>query len=274
MDLHHRTPGAPLNRFVQSFWVARSQAPAHRKERLLPDGAMALVINLHEDQTRIYDRQNADLCQRFNGCLLMGVHSEHFVIDTAEQVSVAGIHFRPGGAFPFLGMPADELEGLHVPLDALWGRFAGDLRERLLESGSPAEQLMVMEQALRTRLRRPLSRHPAVEFALREFQYGPQARSVSEVTEETGLSARRFIEVFREQVGVAPKRFCRVQRFQKVLRSSALAHDLDWSSIALECSYFDQAHFIHDFRAFSGLTPTAYAQQRHGLYTNHVPMRE
>jgi AraC-like DNA-binding protein len=65
--------------------------------------------------------------------------------------------------------------------------------------------------------------------------------------------------VFREQVGVTPKRFCRVQRFQKVLRSSALGHDIDWSAIALECSYFEKAHFIHDFRAFSGLTPAAYA---------------
>ena len=141
MDLHHRTPGAPLNRFVQSFWVARSQAPAHRKERLLPDGAMALVINLHEDQTRIYDRQNADLCQRFNGCLLMGVHSEHFVIDTAEQVSVAGIHFRPGGAFPFLGMPADELEGEWamvsgmfdgMPLDSNFVKMARRVPGRML----------------------------------------------------------------------------------------------------------------------------------------------
>jgi AraC-like DNA-binding protein len=239
---------------------------------MLPDGAMGLVINLHEDQTRVYDRDDLTVCRRFNGCLLAGAQSEHFVIDTAEQVSVAGIQFKPGGGFPFLGMPADELHGQHVSLDALWGRFAGELRERLLESGSPEEQFDVMEQALLMRLRRPPARHPAVEFALREFQCPHRNSTVASVTEATGFSARRFIEVFRGEVGLTPKLFCRVQRFRRVLRTLAAGRVPDWAEIALDCGYFDQPHFIHDFRAFSGLSPAVYAQQRQGPYLNHVPI--
>ena len=91
------------------------------------------------------------------------------------------------------------------------------------------------------------------------------------MTDSIGLSPRRFIEVFSQQVGLTPKRFCRVQRFQHVLRSIYTRDSVDWADLALTCGYFDQAHFIHDFRAFSGLSPTAYADQR-GRHPNHVPL--
>jgi AraC-like DNA-binding protein len=78
------------------------------------------------------------------------------------------------------------------------------------------------------------------------------------VLRETGLSERRFIEVFHEQVGLTPKAFCRVRRFQRVLKSVHGAREVDWAQVALDCGYYDQPHFIHDFRGFSGLTPAQY----------------
>jgi hypothetical protein len=84
-------------------------------------------------------------------------------------------------------------------------------------------------------------------------------------------SARRFIEVFTDEVGLTPKLFCRVQRFQETVRRIGMGRRVDWAGMALDCGYFDQAHFIHDFRAFSGLSPSAYAAQRTG-HLNHVPI--
>jgi AraC-like DNA-binding protein len=111
-----------------------------------------------------------------------------------------------------------------------------------------------------------------VSFALREFQR-EQAPSVSTVSGQIGLSSRRFIQVFSQEVGLSPKLFCRVQRFQRVLRRVHRGVDIDWVAVALGCGYFDQAHFIHDFKEFSGVNPTAYLAA-HTEHLNHVPIHE
>ncbi len=193
------------------------------------------------------------------------------MIDTAGQNCTIGVHFKPGGAFAFLGMPASELHDQHVSLDTLWGRFARSLRDRLLEARSASVRLEILESTLLARLRRVHALHPAVGFALHEFRGGPQMRTIAEVTGQIGLSSRRFIELFKEQVGMTPKLYCRVRRFQQVVKSIAGGQDLDWAQVALDGGYFDQAHFNHDFRAFSGLCPTEYASLacRH---PNHVPI--
>ncbi len=85
------------------------------------------------------------------------------------------------------------------------------------------------------------------------------------------LSPKRFIQVFSEEVGLTPKLFCRVRRFQEVLRLIEKGQHIEWAEIALTCGYFDQAHCIHDFRAFSGLNPTTYLTHR-GEHRNHVPL--
>jgi len=116
-----------------------------------------------------------------------------------------------------------------------------------------------------------LARHPAVAAALKELQCVPQTRTLSDLVEHIGLSPRRFIQVFRAEVGLTPKLFCRIQRFQEVVRRIGRGQPVDWLDVALACGYFDQAHFIHDFRAFSGLTPTTYLAQG-SEHLNHVPL--
>jgi len=273
MEFRTRTPNLPLSDFIELLWYWDGPPRPHTHERLLPDGSMELVINLSEDEVRIYDRFDHRKYEKLRGATLMGPHSEFFVIDTAQQKNVIGVHFKPGGAFPFLPLPSDELHGLHISLHDVWGPWAGELRERLLETGSLAERFCLLEDALLARLRRPLAYHPAVAFALGQFGRIQRPRSIGEVTDETGLSSRRFIELFRQQVGLTPKLFCRVRRFQQVVRQVAPGRPIDWADVALGCGYYDQAHFIHDFRAFSGLSPTRYAELR-TEHTNHVPIYE
>jgi AraC-like DNA-binding protein len=273
--LLHRVPGPPLGSFVQLLWLYRSYEPAHKqqKERLMPDGSVALVINLRDDVVRTYDRIHIEKCHTMPGAVVCGVHTENFVIDTEEQADVVGVQFRPGGAFPFLGVPPSETHNLHVPLEDLWGSFARELRERLLGARSEAETFEILERALLARARRGFDKHPAVAFALKEFHAGPHATTIRGVTEQIGLSARRFADVFAKEVGLTPKLFCRVRRFQKVLRVIRGGREIDWVEIALSCGYYDQAHFNHDFRAFSGINPTSYAAAC-TPHLSHVPILE
>jgi AraC-like DNA-binding protein len=256
---------------VELLWLSEGATGPHTRERLLPNGSMELVINLREDKMRVYDRQDYDRCRSLPGSIIVGAQSNYFVIDTDEQTSVAGVHFKPGGAFPFFKLPAGELRDEHVALDTLWGSGAADLREQLLAAKTPQEKFRILEHFLMMQAAKPLQRHDAVAYALGQFLNGPSVPSVGSVTDQIGLSARRFIQLFSDEVGLTPKLFCRVRRFQRVLRRVAKGQQIDWVGVALSCGYFDQAHFVHDFRAFSGLNPTTYLSQRTD-HLNHVPI--
>jgi AraC-like DNA-binding protein len=264
-------PPPSLSNFVDMFWSYEGYDPPHSRERVVPTGTMQLIVNLREEELRVYDRQDHRCSQSLGVSLISGTHSRFVVIDTASQASTVGVHFKAGGAQPFLGVSAGEMRDANVPLDALWGTKATELRDRLLEAQTPEVRFGVLKRALLVQVTRPLTHHPAVAFALREFQGMTRTRTVKEVSKRTGLSQRRFIQLFREEVGLTPKLFCRIRRFQEVIRLVGNEKRVEWVEVALRCGYFDQAHFVHDFRAFSGTTPTNYLAHR-GEHPNHVPL--
>jgi AraC-like DNA-binding protein len=243
-------PGPPLDELIECFWCL-SDAPPHARERILPCGTLELVINLAEDEFRIYDPQGA--CRRFSGAMVSGAYRRSFVIDTREHASVIGVHFRPGGAAPFVGAPAAAIADAHVDLDALWGRRAGELRERLCDASSPAERFGVLERALRGRFQPPTRRHGAVRIALEHLDRSGEG--IGELAARVGLSHRRLIEVFAAEIGMTPKLYGRVQRFQRALGLSRRAPVADWARLAQASGYCDQSHLIRDFIEFSGFSP-------------------
>jgi AraC-like DNA-binding protein len=269
MRFYHRVPRLPLTAFIDSIWVWRNDPSPHALERILPTGAAQLIVNLKEDQTRLYDPELPSRSVATSGTVLAGVQSRYQVIDTSEQEFVAGIVFKPGGTVPFFRVPSHETSDADTPLDALWGRArTAALRERLLESACPNTMLDALEAAL-LEIWTPSGAHPAVSFALSAFDRAPLMPSITAVIDKVGLSAKRFIERFKIDVGLTPKRYCRIRRFQRAVSQVHRGSDIDWAAVALDCGYFDQAHFIHDFKSFSGLTPTGYQAARTS-FQNHV----
>jgi hypothetical protein len=156
-------PGPPLSRFVELLWYYRNDAQPHAKERLMPDGCISIVVNLAEDQTRLYDPDDTGKMFALDGCTLSGPHTKSFAIDTDEQNHVVGISFRPAGAIPFLKLPSADLCDQHLALADLWGPSAGQLRERVLEAPTPLAKLRAVELALLERAAGLLEDHPTVE---------------------------------------------------------------------------------------------------------------
>ncbi|AUX45805.1 AraC family transcriptional regulator [Sorangium cellulosum] len=263
-------PPPPLGRFVSLLWYYAAPELPDLLERVLPTGSMSLLINLAEDELRSYDGDDPARCRRLGGVAVCGAHAEHFTIDTAEQRLIVGAEFAPGGAFVFFGPETEALGGEHVSLDALWGREAGLVRERVLEAPTPDAKLRALGAALAARLDRSREGDPAVAFALAAFADPRRAYTVGDVTGQLGMPPKRFIRSFTEQVGLTPKRYCRVRRFQQALTSIERGERVSWAGVAAACGYYDQAHFIHDFRAFAGLTPTEYTARRRER--NHVPL--
>ena len=243
----------------------------------MPTGEPCIIFNLRDEPIRVYDWKNPDQFETFGESVLSGTRSEPFVIDTLQQERVFGVQFRAGGSFPFFRIPSAEAENRDLPLECVWRGAANAMRERLLEAKSIPAMFTVAEAALMQQLARPLELHPAVAFAARRFSTNPHTATVASVLNAIGLSHRRFSQLFHEQTGLGPKAFCRVRRFQRVLRYIHAARDTEWTQIALDCGYFDQAHFIHDFQGFSGFTPSAYTTNffkydHDNEHINHVPL--
>jgi AraC-like DNA-binding protein len=271
MFLRTYTPGPPLDAYIDRFWLC-SDTPAHPRERILPSGTVELVINLTEDEIRIYDSSNPDHCRRHSGAVVSGPYRSFLMIDPVQHESIIGVHFRPGRAVPVLGLPASEVADAHVDLETLWGRAAAELRERLCTAATPAKRFAVLEEVLLRRLRHPPRRHGAIPVVLDAFERADLAVRVRDLARRVGLSQRRFIQLFTAEVGLTPKLYGRVRRFQRARELVRTATDPDWAAVAAACGFFDQSHLIRDFGEFSGLSPAAYLNQRSKhVLLNHVP---
>ena len=272
--LRTRAPLAPLRPFVKTLWasdgIADAASSGWRRERVLPTGSMHLVFRLSEHPLRVYGGSD-DLEGREIGLAIVGgSRSSYYLRDVSQPVRSVGAAFHPGAAGLLLGVPADELAERHTPLDELWGRVAADLRERLAEAGPIERQLDAFEALLAARLPRVRGLHPAVAGALQRLGAGAGLRTA---VEESGYSRRRFIELFRSAVGLSPKRYCRVIRFQSALARVAARRAASWVDVALAAGYSDQPHFNRDFREFSGISPGRY-RELGPRSPQHVPIPE
>jgi AraC-like DNA-binding protein len=260
-------PRSPLSQFVELLWSREGENLPKAQSRLLPIGSMELVINLLDDRIPLFDCSSRSPIGSTNGMMICGVHSESFIINNDSKISTMGVHFKPGGNVPFFALPAGELHNQRISLDELWQGRAAELRDRLLESPTVATRFLVLEQFL-LMVMKPLDRYTAIAMALQTFETEPTIR-VSEVTDKIGFSTRHFNQLFRDRVGLTPKLFCRVRRLQQALDLVSGKEQVDWADIAISCGYFDQAHFIHDFRMLAHCTPTEYLLQR-GFHPCHV----
>ena len=159
-------PGPPLREFVEDFWLYQDYAGEHARERILPSGTVEMVFNLNEDELRIYGPQHQDACRRYSGTVISGPYAGSFMSDAAEETSIMGVHFRPGGAAPVLGIPAGELTNMHLDLTAIWGQAAAELREQLSGLSQPSERFRLLERNILERLCGLPVRHGAVRQAV------------------------------------------------------------------------------------------------------------
>jgi AraC-like DNA-binding protein len=259
-------PQKPLSDAVAMMWQYIGYQPPHPKERILPLGCMELTIDLTEAPFVLEGTSTGVEPSPVYGPMLTGPRSQAFVIQTAKAASLVSVLFKPGGARRFFGVSAEELHNLHMPLACVWGAEAAWLSERVLEAKTTQARFYALQQALLRRLSIFPPRHRAVEAALHILQQGPHR--IGPLMEKIALGQTQFIRLFREEVGMPPKRFARVQRFQRAARMIAQGEEGSWADVALACGYYDQAHLINDFQALAGISPSQYKPQDPAHYGN------
>ena len=282
MTYEARVPGPPLNAYIDWLYYADGPMP-YPCERILPYPQIDLKINLGS-ALQVYgpdgDRTIADCSESW--CL--GLWERHHVVNWPETTRFIGVSFKPGGAHPFFPIPLSQIHNQVVPLNAIWGPIATEIRDRICSAPTRQARFDLLETVLCDRLQDASSERAKgtriVEAALDEISIRRGVLSIRGLSEHLNVSHKHLIALFNRAVGATPKEMARLHRFRHVLASIEPRGPVDWTEIAHQSRYFDQSHFNNDFKAFTGHTPTSYLNLRrhvdaerpeHASYLRELP---
>jgi AraC-like DNA-binding protein len=233
--MHYRefAPGEDASRIVECYWVLEGATPG-AVQRVVPDGRPELILHLGQPFESFQNGQWHPQPQ----CFLAGQLTGPLLLRAAGDTRVLGVRFRPGGASQLLGVPAQELTDRVVP--------AADLA---LQDLACFSTLPAIERAILQRERGGTD--ALVDQAACLLDASPD---VGAAATRLGVSPRQLERRFKARVGMSPKRFARIRRFQRVFHT--MEGGTGWVDAALAGGYYDQAHLIRDFQDFAGEAPT------------------
>ena len=261
-----RVPRPPLDGLIDDLYYLEG-APPYARLTLPPAPAALFIVNLGAP-FRIRAGTDIETAKYADGCVVT-TPTRAWDFGYPPRTRSVGVHFKAWGLAPFLPMPAAELRDRPVTIEQVWGRPAvAEMRDRLAAAPGPHEMLTLLEEELMRRLCETaglgLVRHTSSVIAATSGTV-----AIGDLSEATGVSSTHLARRFKEVVGVTPKRLARAQRFATTVLAINFAEPIDWGDVAVGAGYFDQAHFGHEFRAFTGLTPTRYAEVRQRFLREH-----
>ncbi|GAB3515597.1 helix-turn-helix domain-containing protein [Pseudoxanthomonas daejeonensis] len=252
---------AALRPYVGNLWVGQSTRA--RREHVIPSGEMHLAVRIDGPALRLYASRDDEEGEAVAAAVVCGARSRYYA-KRAEPCCTVGAQLLPGASQALFGVPATAIAERHAPLREFWGDAVDALQRELAATTTPEARLHALESTLLAQLRpvEPLPSH--VTRAIAGLDEG---EDLHVLLAGAGCSHRHFIARFRDATGLAPKRYARLRRFQRVLAQLDL-EGTDWGTLALDHGYCDQAHLARDFREFAGLPARAYERAR--LHPRHV----
>jgi len=256
MEYNVYAPGESMSPYIRCYWTLEGAAPADgpKRERIFPDGCMELLFHY------------GDLFKKFDGdhffmqpkSFLHGQLKRFMEVEATGGVGVFSVRFNPAGLRPFVNMDIHKLTDRVVPVHELWGNDAQVWEARMSAAGSAEERIRCVEEFLLSRQDASVDKNNLVAQSVTRIEQAAGMLSIDGLAEELCVVRRHLERKFSEHVGLTPKMFARIMRFNHTLK---LIEQKEWSSlayIAQEGGFYDQAHFIKDFRDFTGLNPTTY----------------
>lgn len=252
-------PDPPLASSVEMLWFVAGRTQFVR-DRRLPEGKTHLLFNLGDAPT-LFARDASRATRKFPTCWISGQQQSYLETGADGCAALLGVQFQAHGAYRLLGIAQHELSDEVVELEAVLGDGVLALREHLLNSATPQQCFALLERWLLGLLARGPMLHAAVLAASRAICADPSAVHLQRMSRELGISREHLIRRFREQIGLTPKAYANVMRFDRTLKL-ARSQRMPWSHIAQLGGYYDQAHLVRDFQRYAGRAPSTLLLDR------------
>lgn len=230
-----------------------------RHIRVLPDTCVELFINYTSKAVAMIDNK---LHQKSIVTFRM---SRPMDVQMRKGAGCLAICFNPGMAYKFFKVPMHLLTDTTVPLSDLWDGLAAELEDKLAGLYSNKDRVKTAQQYLVQQLttdRRDLQ----VDYCLSQVRLSSASISVGRLSAEIGLSQRQLLRSFQEKIGLSPKEYLRVSRFTHSLQHLKKYPRISLTEVACQSGYYDQAHFIRDYKEYTGYSPRQVINVQHILF--------
>lgn len=249
-------PPLQLAPYVRFFWalegeVARGEEFVHRS---MADGSVEIVFHYHGTFDEIHSDGSVEASPLSN---IQAQSTSFRRFSTDENFGLFGTYLFPFAIPKLFGMPANELTNLSPDLTSVFSVEGAELTERMITANGNEDRVSVMSEFLTSKLMLARRELPPIFRSVHQIMDASGSMSVDELATTFDISKRQFERRFKELAGLSPKMYSRVIRFQSAIKHK-MAGNRDLTSIAYDCGYYDQSHFINDFREFSGYTPKEY----------------
>ena len=248
-----RAPHPQLSAFVLGYLGLKSRIDFTR-ERHLPSGEVELLMNLGSPYS-VQHPAMASSWTTYRGAAVIGVHDTHVITEETGAQHVLVVRLRPAGAHILFDVPMHELANGFIELEEVNPEIARCLPSELYDTDWQT-RFLIMDSIIARRMGRVRAKALRTAWAWERLREADGLLGIRSLANAAGCSQKHLIAQFHDYVGMPPKAVARIIRFNRAVKSIEREGPLDWVRLALDCGYYDQAHFVRDFKAFAGCTPT------------------
>lgn len=259
-------PTLMLSNIVKHYLIIRHEQEVFANYRLFSDGNPGLVFHFKDPFLQESDRHSNSVQPH---SFLYGQMTHFNDIRSVGKLDMLIVVLQPHALRALLNLSASELNNTVVPLRTVFGQEGDDIENRVLSSANRAEAIKAIEQMLISRVNRFQQADRLIDRAIDLIYHANGMIAVSDITKELPVTERQLERKFKEQIGIGPKKFMDVIKFQHFLKSmQKFPLDVKLSQVIYACGYYDQAHLNNCFKRHVGVTPMQYRNNTHLLAIN------
>ena len=249
-----------LSKYIESIFYFKDFVPDHSIERVVPTGHIFIIFELDGFTRNTFDNDTLKPNNTFTKVWISGMHKNYISISAHQKSEMFVIQFKPFGAYPFFHFPIQELNEKIVSAEKVFGNEILELREEILTKKTSEEKFNSAEKWLIDKFHQ--NKIPSTELlTVIEKLQSVSVASYRQIVENYSKTQKHLIAQFKKYVGLTPKYYQRILRFNEILQQIHKSEKIEWSQVAYQCEYADQSHFIKEFKHFSGLNPQKFIHQ-------------
>ena len=257
MDYQTFTPHSDFESVVKCYWTLKvPKDPAPEKQRILPDGCIELIFTLGDDIKRYTSEKHFIIQPR---AMVLGQISEPFFIEPTGVVDTFAVRFYPGGFAPFTQIPIKDFANRETSIKSVFEKsIANDLEHSIMNASNTSQRIHLVEEFLSVQIRNADVIDGILRSTIDTILLTKGRIPINEILKDELAQRRQMERRFSERVGISPKQLGKIIRLQETLKMLLNQQTGTLTSIAYENEYFDQSHFIKDFKEFTGVNPKEF----------------